>query len=116
MTRDLALLVLLTVTGCGRQAVPFRVVTERVAGFSRFTLLATPRARINARLKPALELEDGTVLRFDSPHLTPDSAYFTDAPTVEAPSVPGAQRGIVRASVCPAGEKICRSFALTVQF
>ena len=39
-------------------------------------LVAAPGVRINARLKPAIELDDGTVLRFDSPSLTPDSAYF----------------------------------------
>lgn len=110
------LLIPLAVAGCARPAVPFRVVAQRVAGFRRFTLLGTPGTRINARLKPALELEDGTVLRFDSPQLTPDSAYFADAPTVEAPLVQGAHRAIVRASVCPAGEKICRSFALAVAF
>ena len=45
-------------------------------------LVAAPGVRINARLKPALELEDGTVMRFDSPRLTADSAYFAVAPTV----------------------------------
>ncbi|MGH2607596.1 MAG: hypothetical protein ACREMV_12990 [Gemmatimonadales bacterium] len=112
----LALLALLAVAACGRPAVPFRVVVEPVAGFSRFRLLAAPGARINARLKPALELEDGTVLRFDAPQLTPDSAYFADAPTVEAPLGDGTHRGIVRASVCPAGEEICRSFVVPLRF
>lgn len=113
--RGWALLLLLGVAGC-RTAVPFRVAVERGTGVRRFTLLGAPGARINARLKPALELEDGTVLRFDAPHLTPDSAYFADAPTVEAPLDEGTHRGIVRASVCPAGEKICRSFVVPVRF
>ena len=116
MNRGVALLLLLSVAGCGRSAVPFRVAVERVTGLRRFTLVGVPGARINARLKPALELEDGAVLRFDSPHLTRDSAYFADAPTVEASLSEGAHRGVVRASVCPAGEKICRSFALAVRF
>src|SRR5216684_67109 len=47
-------------------------------------LVAAPGVRINARLKPALELDDGSVLRFDSPRMTPDSAYFA-APPVAAP-------------------------------
>jgi hypothetical protein len=74
-------------------------------------LVAAPGVRINARLKPALELGDGTVLRFDSPRLTSDSAYFATPPTVAPP--PGAmRRGTLRLSVCPAGEKICRSVVM----
>ena len=71
------------------------------------TLVAAPGVRISARLKPALELDDGTVLRFDSPSLTPDSAYFAAAPTVAPPQ--GARRGTIRVSVCPSGENLCRS-------
>ena len=115
MSRGCALLVLAVVAACG-PTVPVRLEAERVTGVTRFTLVGVPGARINARLKPALELEDGTVLRFDSPHLTPDSAYFADAPTVEALVGEGSHRGTVRASVCPAGEKICRSFVVAVRF
>jgi hypothetical protein len=68
-------------------------------------LLPAPGARINARLKPALERPDGEVLRFDSPRVTPDSSYFTAPPEV---LVAGSARGIIRASVCPAGEEVCR--------
>ena len=75
-------------------------------------LVAAPGVRINARLKPALELDDGTVLRFDSPSLTPDSAYFVTGPTAAAPE--GARRGTLRVSVCPSGEKLCRSVELAV--
>jgi thiol-disulfide isomerase/thioredoxin len=77
-------------------------------------LVAAPGVRINARLKPALELDDGTVLRFDSPYLTPDSAYFAAPPTA-APVPPGGpHRGTLRASVCPSQEKFCRSVELAV--
>ena len=48
-------------------------------------LEAAPGVRINARLKPALELDDGTVVRFDSPCVTADSAYFAAAPTAAPP-------------------------------
>ena len=75
-------------------------------------LLAAPGVRINARLKPALELDDGTVLRFDSPLLTPDSAYYAAPPTAASPA--GAHRGTLRASVCQPGEGICRSVRLAV--
>ena len=75
-------------------------------------LVAAPGAQINARLKPALELDDGTVLRFDSPRLTADSAYFAAAPTAAPPE--GARRGTLRVSVCPSGEGICRSLEIAV--
>jgi len=68
--------------------------------------------QINARLKPALELDGGTVLRFDSPYVTPDSAYFAAAPTAAPPE--GARRGTLRVSVCPSGEGICRSLEIAV--
>jgi len=89
---------------------------ERDGRVSRFRLVGAPGARINARLKPALELADGTVLRFDSPHLTSDTAYFAAAPTAMAVFRQDVHEGIVRASVCPKGEKLCRSIALAVQF
>ncbi len=76
-------------------------------------LVAAPGVRINARLKPALELDDGTVVRFDSPHVTADSAYFTAAPTA-APPLTGNRHGTLRLSVCPAGEKICRLVEMAV--
>ena len=75
-------------------------------------LVAAPGVRINARLKPALELDDGTVLRFDSPRLTADSAYFAAAPTAATPGA--ARRGTLRVSICPSGEGICRSLEIAV--
>ena len=75
-------------------------------------LVAAPGVQINARVKPALELDDGTVLRFDSPRLTTDSAYFAAAPTAAPPE--GARRGTLRVSVCPSGEGVCRSLAIAV--
>jgi len=75
-------------------------------------LVAAPGVQINARLKPALELDDGTVLRFDSPRVTPDSAYFAAAPTAAPPE--GARRGTLRVSICPYGEGICRSLEIAV--
>ena len=79
---------------------------------SPFRLVAAPGVRINARLKPALELDDGTVVRFDSPQVTPDSAYFAAPPTAAPPR--GARRGTLRVSVCQSGEAICRSLKMAV--
>ena len=74
--------------------------------------MAAPGVRISARLKPALELDDGTVLRFDSPLLTSDSAYYAVPPTAAPPG--GAHRGTLRASICRSGEGICQSVRLAV--
>jgi len=76
-------------------------------------LVAASGVRINARLKPALELEDGTVVRFDSPRLTADSAYFAAAPTAVAPRS-GSRYGTLRLSVCPSGQRICRLVEMAV--
>lgn len=86
-----------------------------VAGTDTLRLVAAPGARINAQLKPALELANGTVLRFDSPHLTPDSSYFAAAPELVPPA--GApHRGTLRASVCPRGERVCRTLTMAVSW
>jgi hypothetical protein len=75
-------------------------------------LVAAPGVRINARLKPALELDDGAVLRFDSPLLTPDSAYYAAPPMAAPPS--RAHRGTLRVSVCRSAEAICQLVQLAV--
>lgn len=105
----------LVASGCRPGAAPapiLRVVSEHSAEGTTLTLVAAPGVRINARVKPALELPDGTVLRFDSPHQAPDSSYFTRPPTS---SMPGAHRraeGTLRASVCETDELVCRSVVL----
>jgi thiol-disulfide isomerase/thioredoxin len=96
------------------QTPTVRVRAEPVAGGTRLTLEPEGGARINARAKPALELADGSVLRFDSPHLTPDSAYFAEPPTVLAPRGANLKHGTLRASICPAGERYCRELVLPV--
>ena len=76
-----------------------------VGAETRLTLRPAPGARINARLKPALERTDGSILRFEGASVTADSSYFTAPPVL---MVHGDARGIVRASVCPEGERVCR--------
>jgi hypothetical protein len=97
---------------CGRSsggASPLRLVATQSEGDTRLTLVARDGLKISARLAPALELTDGTVLRFSSPALTPDSAYFAEPPT----AILGGQRrrvhGKLRASVCDARASVCRS-------
>ncbi len=105
MRRASIILAAVLVSACDARPAP---VTLRAGPPLR--LEPGPGVRINARLKPALELEGGIVVRFDSPHLTPDSAYFTAPPTAEAP--PAVHAGTLRVSVCPAGERICRSLTI----
>jgi hypothetical protein len=117
VTRQLqaALAIVLIGSGCrpGAESAPvLRVVSEHSAGVTALTLVAASGIRINARVKPALELPDGTVLHFDSPHQSPDSSYYTDPPTL---SLPGEQRraeGTLRASVCEVNQLVCRSVVL----
>jgi hypothetical protein len=79
--RLFALGLLALALGCGGAAgrsAPLRVDRQLSGGATTLVLVAAPGVRINARVKPSLELPDGTVLRFDSPHLTADSAYSPD--------------------------------------
>jgi len=93
---------------------PFRVLQTQEGHGLRLALLAAPGARINARLKPALERPDGSVLRFDSPALTPDSAYFAAPPELVLEDGQAAE-GIIRASVCRSGESVCRLVTVDVR-
>jgi hypothetical protein len=68
--------------------------------------------KLNARLKPALELTDGSVLRFDAERLTPDSAYFAEPPVAILPGKHARVRGILRASVCESDAPVCRALVL----
>lgn len=93
---------------CGKVADgPIRVTREETAAGTRLALVATHAAQINAQLKPALELKDGTVFRFDAAGRSPDSAYFTTAPELILPRGIVA-RGKIRISVCDSGEAVCR--------
>jgi len=97
--------------GCDRTNAPAPLRIERV-GATTLALVAAPGLRLNARVKPALELPDGAVLRFDSPHLTADSAYFTRPPTATLPGAVRRVAGRLRASVCSEPELVCRSVML----
>lgn len=94
--------VALAATGCREVPVPVRLEPG-----PPLRLEAARGYHINARLEPALELSDGTVLRFSSPRLTPDSAYFAAPPTA-APPEGVERRGTLRVSVCATGEAFCR--------
>lgn len=89
-------------------AGPLRLRVTHDGAHTRVALLPAPGLKVNARLKPALELPDGRVLRFDSPRLTADSAYFADPPTALIAGQQARVHGKLRASVCDAGETVCR--------
>jgi len=95
-----------------KPAEPLGVQTTLIGPNTRLTLLTAPGLKVSALLKPALELNDGRVLRFDSPRLTPDSAYFAEPPSALAPGRHGELRGTLRASVCDEGAAVCRTVVL----
>jgi len=98
--------------GCAADpAAPLRVEYSPAGDSTRLTLVPSAGIRINARLKPALELSDGTVLRFDSPRLTADSAYFAELPSALVAGPRKDVSGTLRASIC-GDEPACRGVVL----
>lgn len=93
-------------------APPLRIETARAGEDTRLRLIPARHLKLNARVKPALELPDGRVLRFDSAELSADSAYFTAPPTALLSGRHAAVRGTVRASVCENDAPVCRSLVL----
>jgi hypothetical protein len=106
------LLCLLTV-GCHSSEALVSVRVARTPAGHHLTLVPAGGARINARVKPALERPDGGVSYFDAPEVTADSSYYTGEPFLDLPD-PEQPRGLVRVGVCPAGERVCRVIALTL--
>jgi hypothetical protein len=93
-------------------AQPLRVETSRAGADTRLTLIPASHIKLNARVKPALELPDGSLLRFDSADLTADSAYFASPPTATLRGRHEDVHGTVRASVCENDAPVCRSLVL----
>lgn len=93
---------------------PLVLHTTRAGDSLRLELTAATGWKINARLKPVLESSDGGLVRFDSPRLTPDSAYFLAPPVAVVAARRSTIRGTLRASVCAAGEAVCRVVTLEV--
>jgi hypothetical protein len=75
---------------------------------TRLTLHAAPHLKINARVAPALELDDGNLLRFRIGIRTPDSAYYAEPPSAVLPGRHARVHGTLRASVCRDDEQVCR--------
>ena len=107
-----ALLVALTACAPGRAETPVRVGSAAAGRDNPLTLYHAPGYQINARVAPALMLEGGTVLRFGSTKLSPDSSYFAEPPTTLLPGRHRRVRGTLHASVCATAERVCRSVTL----
>jgi hypothetical protein len=101
--------------GASPERAPLRLETAAAGPDTRLTLVAAPDLKVSARLKPALELSDGTVLRFDAPALTVDSAYFAVPATALLHGRHPHVRGTLRASVCGVAQLVCHSVSLRVE-
>ena len=91
-----------------------QVTTAPFGADTRLTLHAAPHLKINARLVPALELDDGTLLRFRIGLLTADSAYYAEPPSAVLPGRHPAVHGALRASICRDDEQVCRAVRLEI--
>jgi hypothetical protein len=110
-----AVILLLAAAGCAGEpgADPLvRLETSPAGAHTRVTLVPASHIKLNARLKPALELADGSVLRFDTPRLTADSAYFAEPPAALLPGRHRRVRGTLRASVCENDAPVCRALVM----
>ena len=81
---------------------------------TRLTLYAAPHLKVNAQVAPALELNDGSVLRFRTGRRTADSTYFAEPPSTVLPGRHETVHGTLRASVCRDDEQICRSLRVEI--
>jgi hypothetical protein len=81
---------------------------------TRVVLVAAPNLEINAKVPPALELADGSVLRFTASELTPDSAYFAAPPAAWLEHPADTVHGTLRVGVCQRGEEVCRRIAIAL--
>ena len=93
-------------------APPLRLTASPLGPDTRLTLHADPHLKINARVPPALELAGGGVLRFRAGRLTPDSAYYAEAPSAILPGRHTGVHGTLRASVCRDDEQLCGSLSV----
>ena len=98
--------------GPGGTPAILRLRTAAAGPDTRLTLLAAPGFEINARLAPALELPNGTIVRFVSGRRTADSAYFAEPPSARLPGRHERIHGTLRGSVCRTDELVCRSITL----
>ena len=104
--------------GCANRPEPLpglmRLAVEPVGEAFDLVLYPATGARINSKLKPTIELEDGGRLTLDSPSVTSDSAYFAAPPRVRLVRGQGRIEGTLRVGVCPPGLNVCQALAVPV--
>jgi hypothetical protein len=116
-TLRMTLVALGLATACSRpptESSQLQVTTAPSGADTRLTLHAAPHLKINARLVPALELDDGTLLRFRIGLLTADSAYYAEPPSAVLPGRHARVHGTLRASVCRDDEQVCRAVRVDI--
>jgi|GEM_PF-2954169 len=111
------MLVVIVPSSCNApRGEPQPVALEVIGTSSAISLQlnASPGVRINARLKPTLELEKGRNITFDAARLTPDSAYFAEAPRAEVAGRLERISGTLRVSVCEDAASYCTTLTLPI--
>ena len=88
-------------------------VLRTSSGF-QLRLNASPGVKINARLKPRLELEDGENLAFDAGRITPDSEYFAEPPRAIVPASRTRVAGTLRVSICRVPASYCQTVTIPI--
>ena len=114
LTALVAAAVLTSCSGDSARPGPLRLTTAPLGPDTRVTLHAGPGLKVNARLVPALELADGSVLRFDVGRRTADSAYFAEPPSALWTGRHRSAHGRLHASVCYEQEQVCRTVTLEI--
>jgi hypothetical protein len=113
----MTLLALGLAAACSRPPIEssqLQVTTAPSGADTRLTLHATPHLKIDARLVPALELDNGTLLRFHIGLRTADSAYYAEPPSAVLPGRHPQVHGTLRASVCRDDEQVCRAVSVEI--
>jgi len=99
----------LVIAACGTAAeLPISVETTPLPDGTRLTIVPHEGYRISARAAPAFELADGSIMLFDAPGRTPQSAYFDSLPRLDTSRPSDDLHGTVRASVCETTNDYCR--------
>jgi hypothetical protein len=106
--------------GCGTKGrhsvAPSELVSLAVSGHGPQRIAhvhAAPGVRVNALLRPSLEFHDGTVITFAGEESALDSGYFAGSPHAAIGGT-SARTALLRASVCPAAQRVCLSIAVDV--
>jgi hypothetical protein len=116
MMRHLACLALTLLVACapsGARDAPVHVTVQTRGGVSMIDIAPAAGIHLNAAVAPAYEFS-GRVIRFSGPLAPADSLYFASSAHAVCPAR-GKLTGVLQASVCAVGERVCRSVRLPMQ-